>query len=398
MRARLSGMMFLQFFAWGAWYVTVGNYMMKAGMGSAVTWAYSVAPVAAILSPFILGMVADRFFAIERVMAVLHIVGSLILACAPRIESPGPFIGILFLHTLCYMPTLGLSSTIAFNHIVDQEKQFPLIRVFGSVGWVASNILVSKILHADETVLPLQIAAASGIVLGLYSLTLPHTPPPAKGRAISVRDILGLDALALLRNRSFFVFIVSSTLLCIPLATYQAFGPIFLNESGLTDPAFKMSFGQISEIIFMLTIPFFFRHLGVKKMFLLGLAAWVVRFSLFVLAAPTALFWMIMVGIVLHGFCYNFFFITGQIYVDRVVPAYLRGQVQGLLVLVTQGIGMLIGAQLAGRLFVHLVEDNPAGWQVFWAIPGVATALGMVLFALLFKVQANVITTADNNV
>jgi nucleoside transporter len=386
-------MMFLQFFVWGAWFVTVGNYMLKAEMGNAIGWAYSVGPIAAIVSPFLLGMAADRFFATERVLGILHIIGGIALFCSPMVvagaESAPLFIGMLFLHTICYMPTLGLTNTLAFHNITNQEKQFPLIRVFGTLGWIMANIVVSRIFHADETSLPLRIAGGVGVILGLYCFTLPHTPPPAKGQKISVRDLLCLDALSLLKQRSFLVFIVSSTLICIPLAAYYAYAPVFVNASGLADPAFKMSFGQMSEIFFMLVMPLFFARLGVKKMLLVGMFAWVARYGLFALGAPAGTLWMILMAIALHGVCYDFFFVTGQIYVDKAAPVALRGQAQGLLILVTQGIGMLVGAQVSAGLYARIVQGREAdvlqGWQQYWLIPCIAAAVIMVLFGVLFS-------------
>lgn len=387
--ARLSVMMFMQFFVWGAWFVTAGNYMLKADMGEAIGWAYSVGPIAAILSPFLLGMVADRFFATERVLGVLHMVGGLVLFCAPMAGSAPLFIVLLFLHAACYMPTLGLTNTLAFHNITNQEKQFPLIRVFGTLGWIAAGILVSKVLHADETALPFQVAGAAGLVLGLYSLSLPHTPPPAKGRKLALRDLLCLDALALLKNGSFLIFIFSSMLICIPLAAYYAYAPVFVNATGLSDPAFKMSFGQMSEIFFMLIMPLFFARLGIKKMLLIGMLAWVMRYGLFALGAPTGTLWMILSAIALHGVCYDFFFVTGQIYVDKEAPVALRGQAQGLLILVTQGIGMLVGAQVSAKLFRVFVQgrevDVLLGWRHYWLIPCIAAAVIMMVFALLFR-------------
>jgi nucleoside transporter len=249
--------------------------------------------------------------------------------------------------------------------------------------------MVSKVLHADETALPLQIGGGTGVLLGLYCLTLPHTPPNAKGEKISVRDLLCLDALSLLKKSSFLVFIVSSLLICIPLAAYYAYAPVFVNASGLSDPAFKMSFGQMSEIFFMLVMPFFFTKLGVKKMLLVGMLAWVIRYGLFVLGAPTGTLWMILVAIALHGVCYDFFFVTGQIYVDKEAPIALRGQAQGLLILVTQGVGMLMGAQVSAKLFSMFVQgrevDVLLGWRNYWLIPCIAAAVVMVIFALLFR-------------
>ena len=389
--ARLSAMMFLQFFVWGAWFVTAGNYMLKAGLADAIGWAYSVGPIAAILSPFLLGMVADRFFATERVLGLLHMVGGMVLFCVPMAGSAVPFIGLLFLHTVCYMPTLGLTNTLAFHHIANPEKQFPLIRVFGTLGWIVAGILVSKVLHADETAMPFRIAGGAGVLLGFYSLSLPHTPPPAKGEKMALRDLLCLDALALLKKPSFLVFVVSSMLICIPLAAYYAYAPVFVNATGLADPAFKMSFGQMSEIFFMLVMPLFFARLGIKKMLLAGMLAWVVRYGLFALGAPSGTLWMILMGIALHGICYDFFFVTGQIYVDKEAPVAVRGQAQGLLILVTQGLGMLVGAQVSAKLFSLFVRNRlvnvQLGWQHYWLVPCIAAAVVMLLFALFFRVR-----------
>ena len=390
---RLSIMMFLQFFVWGAWFVTAGNYMATVGLGKSISWAYSVGPIAAIISPFLLGMVADRFFSTERVLGSLHLLGGLALLAAPLIVS-GPatgslFISILLLHTLCYMPTLGLTNTLAFHHITNQEKQFPMIRVFGTIGWIAAGFVVSKWLHADKTALPFFIAGGSSILLGIYSFTLPHTPPQQKGKKVSVRDILCLDALALLKKPSFLVFIVSSMLICVPLAAYYAFAPVFVNDINLADPAFKMTFGQMSEIIFMLLMPLFFARLGVKKMLLIGMLAWVGRYALFAFGASSGTVLLILGGIALHGICYDFFFVTGQIYVDKAAPSALRGQAQGLLILVTQGIGMLVGAQLAGQLKAKYVAGSGdalvASWQHYWWILAALAGVITLLFFLFFR-------------
>ena len=390
--SRLSLMMFLEYFVWGAWYVTVGNYMARQGMTGAIDWAFTVAPIAAIISPFFLGMVVDRYFATERVLGVLHIAGGIALFASPIAAANGStvgFIGLLLLHTLCYIPTVGLTNSLAFHHITDQEKQFPLIRVFGTIGWIVAGILVSAVLHADETALPLRVGGIAGVLMGLYSFTLPHTPPPAAGEAPSWRAIVGLDALSKLRGRSFNVFMIASLLICIPLSAYYAYAPVFVNAAGIDNPAFRMSFGQMSEVLFMLVMPFFFVRLGVKWMLVIGMLGWVVRYVLFALAAPAEVIWMIMGGIVLHGICYDFFFVAGFIYVDKKATAAIRGQAQGLLVLATYGVGMLIGAQVAGLIFETVVPtgvDAPMGqWQAFWFIPAAFAAVVLIFFTLLFR-------------
>jgi len=395
--ARLSAMMFFQFFVWGAWYVTVGNFMVEEGMGDITHWAYTVGPLAAILSPFFLGMVSDRFFDVEKVLGVLHLLGGGALLIAPMFSSsPTTFIVVIGVHMLCYTPTLGLSNSLAFHNITNQEKQFPLIRVFGTIGWIVAGVFVSTILGADQTAIPFYVAGGAGIVLGLYSFTLPHTPPPAASqKAASFREIMGIDALSKLWSKSFNVFLISSMLICIPLAAYYNFAPIFVNDAGLADPAFKMTFGQMSEVLFMLAMPFFFRRLGVKWMLLIGMGAWVLRYALFALAAPAGVVWIILFGIVLHGICYDFFFVTGQIYVDKKSGPQIRSQAQGLLVLVTYGVGMFIGAQLSGWLYNYYKAGNEVmsleQWQSFWWVPAIFAGVIMLLFAVLFsdKVDAD---------
>ena len=423
---RLSIMMFLEFFVWGAWYVTVGNYMGAHGMGEVVFWAYTVGPIAAIISPFFLGMVADRFFATERVLSAMHLIGGAALIVAPFFTpqeggSHWPFIAILLVHMLCYMPTLGLTNTLAFHNLTNREKQFPIVRVFGTIGWIVANIVVSKGLNADKEIHQFYVAGGAAVLLAVVSLLLPHTPPPARGRAPSIRDMLGLDALVLMKKPSFAVFIISSFLICIPLAAYYNYAPVFADAAGFHNVAFNMSYGQMAEVVFMLLMPLFFMRLGVKWMLLLGMFAWVLRYGLFAGAADSGVLWMIVGGIVLHGICYDFFFVTGFIYVDKQAHAKIRGQAQGLLVLITQGLGMLIGAQLIGRLVNHFTVENAKAlaeqakalreqaaaatgvdaqslwdqatelllsandWQTIWLIPCIMAAVVAVAFWVLFR-------------
>lgn len=396
--ARLSIMMFLQFFVWGAWYVTIGNYMTAMGMADLTHWPYTVNPIAAIVAPFFLGLVADRYFAAEKVLGVLHVLGGVVMLLTPATTgNPSLFIGMLLAYNLCYMPTLGLTNTLAFHNITDQEKQFPLIRVFGTIGWIAAGLFISFVLvgfapegmKPDETALPLYTTAVASVLLGLYSFSLPHTPPQGRGEPMSVRAILGIDAFQTLKGRPFFVFLASSFLLSIPLAAYYNFAPIFVNASGVENVAATLSLGQVSEVVFMLLMPFFFRRLGVKWMLLVGMGAWVLRYALFALAAPDGLFWMIAFGILLHGVCYDFFFVTGQIYVDKKSTAAIRGQAQGMLVLVTYGLGMFIGAQVAGNVFNTFLDGattlDATEWASFWWIPALFAGVIMVLFGLLFN-------------
>ncbi len=395
--ARLSVMMFLQFFVWGAWYTSIAVYMTAEGMGNLTHWPYTVNPIAAIAAPFFLGLIADRYFSTEKVLGVLHLLGGLVMLLVPRLSgAPVAFILLLLLYNLCYMPTLGLANSLAFHNIQSQEKQFPLIRVFGTIGWIVAGLFISFALKAlvtagrlpEQTPMPIYTAAIASLLLGLYSFSLPHTPPPAAGQRVSIRSIVGLDALQQLGSKPFYVFIISSLLICIPLAAYYNFTQLFLEGTGFQNIAGTQTLGQMSEVVFMLLMPAFFARFGVKWMLLVGMGAWSLRYVLFALGAPDTIVWMIVLGILLHGVCYDFFFVTGQIYVDKKSTPQIRGQAQGMLVLVTYGIGMLIGAQVAGNLFNRFLGEASAltltQWRQFWFIPAAFAALVMVGFGMLF--------------
>ena len=310
--------------------------------------------------------------------------------------APAVFIVLLLLYNLCYMPTLGLANSLAFHHIQAQEKQFPLIRVFGTIGWIVAGLFISFVLRqlsgavpAEQTALPIYSTAIASVVLGLFSFSLPHTPPPGAGQPVSVRSIIGLDALTQLGDRAFFVFIAASFLLCIPLAAYYNFTQLFLGSAGVTKIAATQTLGQMSETGFMLLMPLMFARLGVKRMLMVGMAAWVLRYALFAVAAPNAIFGLIALGILLHGVCYDFFFVTGQIYVDKRSTPAIRGQAQGFLVLMTYGLGMFIGAQVAGRVYNSILGGATSltlqQWPSFWWLPAGFAAVVLVLFTLLFR-------------
>lgn len=400
-QTKLSIMMFLQFFVWGAWYTSIGIYMGKHGMPDLTHWPYTVNPIAAIIAPFFLGLVADRYFATEKVLGVLHIFGGITMLIVPMTTAiPGLFIGLLLLYNLCYMPTLGLSNSLAFHHIEDQEKQFPLIRVFGTVGWIVAGLVISYVLinftgggegvKAEETSSFLYMTGIVSIMLGLFSFTLPHTPPKGANLPVSARSIMGIDAFKKLGSPSFYVFVIASLLICIPLAAYYNFTQIYMEKTGFEKIAATQTWGQVSEVFFMLLIPFFFRKLGVKWMLIIGMAAWVLRYLLFAMAAPESVTTMIFAGIVLHGVCYDFFFVTGQIYVDKKSEPEIRGQAQGFLVLITYGVGMLIGAQITGKIFNSYLQEGESNlslmdWQQFWYIPAGLAAGVLLFFALAFR-------------
>ncbi len=406
-RVRLSAMMFLQFFVWGAWFVTLSTYLGQGlnFAGTDIGRAYTTMPWGAIVAPFLVGMIADRFFAAEKVLGVLHLVGAVLLWQSANVTSPRALFWVLLGYALCYNPTLALVNAVSFNQMKSPEKQFPAVRVFGTIGWIVAGLIVGS-LGLEATATPLRIAASCSALLGIFSFVLPHTPPKALGHKVTVRDVLGLDALTLMRNRSFAVFVIGSLLICIPLSFYYSFTNLFLNEMGVVNAAGKMTMGQMSEVFFMLVMPFFFVRLGVKKMMLVGMLAWAARYLLFAfgenasfsLGALTAdrlingliLVSMYYLGILLHGVCFDFFFVTGQIYVDNTAPKKIQASAQGFITLITYGVGMLIGAEISGRV-VEARQVMKAGaiaghhWQAIWLFPA-AMALGVViLFAALFN-------------
>ena len=351
-RLQLSVMMFLQFFIWGTWYVTAPNFLSTIGFGAAdFSWTYSVGPIAGMITPFFVGMIADRFFSAQNVLAILHLLGAALMSMASAQMTSGGTpdeINLIFFgYMLTYFPTLALTNTIAMKNMSDPEKEFPGIRVLGTIGWIFAGIALSWLKY-DTSINMFSLAAGSALLLGLISFFLPETPP-SEGGKVTFRQIIGLDALVLLKNRAYLFFIIASTLICIPLAFYYQIASRIVEMSDLPIGQ-TMSYGQMSEIFFMIVMPFFFARLGVKWMLAVGMFAWVARYVLFAIGAPDEIRWMIITGIVLHGICYDFFFVTGQIYTDKVADKPIRAQAQGLLVFFTLGLGMFIGAQVAGKI------------------------------------------------
>jgi nucleoside transporter len=386
----LSIMMFLEFFIWGAWYVTMSTFMTEAQMVSKIGLAYMLCPIAAIISPFFLGMVADRFFSSERVLAVLMLIGGAAMFFVPSAaqQSPGAFLLVILVHAMCYMPTLGLTNTIAFANMTNQEKQFPLVRVFGTLGWIVAGLIIS-FMGVDKTATPFMLAGGAAVIMGIFSFMLPHTPPPAKGKKASVGEILGADALALFKSPSFVVFALASFLICIPLAAYYSYAGRLVNDLGKPVGS-TMSIGQAAEVIFMLLMPMFFARLGVKWMLAVGMLSWVARYALFAAGAPHAVFALIVLGIALHGMCYDFFFVTGFIYTDKKASKDIRGQAQGLLVLITQGLGLGIGAYLTGEYFNSTVGGATGAaalmlYPKFWWACAAFALVVLVIFVLFFR-------------
>lgn len=430
-RLQLSTMMFLQFFIWGAWYVTAPNYLSLIGFtGSDFGWTYSVGPIAGMLTPFFVGMVADRFFSAQRVMACLHILGAVMMFVATTFMSggqPANLINVVFLgYMLAYYPTLALSNTIAMRQMEDSKREFPLIRVFGTIGWIVAGLALSW-LSWEKTIDMFYLCAGASLTLGVLSFFLPNTPPVSSGEPVSVRQILGLDALALLKDNSYRVFLGCSILICIPLAFYYQLASRVVEMVDLPI-AQTMSYGQMSEIVFMLVMPLLFARLGVKWMLVVGIACWVLRYALFALGAPAMTSWMILSGILIHGICYDFFFVTGQIYTDKVADRKIRAQAQGLLVFFTLGLGMFVGANVAGQIEerytseealeyraevqqvaaeiatldvatesaqlealtlqkqeFRTLELQSMNWQTIWGIPAAMASVVLLVFVLLFK-------------
>ena len=398
---RLCIMMFIQFFIWGAWYVTGPNYLETIGFEAEdFGWTYSVGPIAGMISPFLVGMIADRFLPSQIVLGILHLIGTAGMYVATTfmtVENPSPdTINIVFFcFMLSFFPTVAIVNTVAMSNIADTEKTFPMIRVFGTIGWIAAGLTVSW-LGADATIDQFYLAIGASAVMGLYSFTLPNTPPPAKGTPFSASQAIGLDAMSLLKDRSFFVFMIGSFLICIPLAFYYQMAARFITDAGMENPAAKMTLGQMSEVLFMLALPIFLKLYGIKTTLLVGMIAWVVRYAMFSFGADDGVVWMMVGGILLHGICYDFFFVTGQIYTDKIAPPEIRSQAQGMLVFFTLGLGMFIGALVAGKIeaaHTVMVEATEPGadpgkmveWASLWLKPAGMAAVVMLLFAFAFS-------------
>jgi nucleoside transporter len=388
-RLRLSSLMFLEYFIWGAWYVTMGTYLFTNFKADAIQVGSSYAnlSIAAIISPFFVGLIADRFFAAQKVLGVLHLMGAITLYYISTLGDFGSFWWLILLYTLLYMPTMALSNSISFGQLKDPGKEFPAIRVFGTVGWIVAGLMIS-FFGLENSVLTFRIAAFSSLLLGIFSFFLPNTPPKTNSDN-SLTAILGLDALVLFKNRSFLVFFISSIAICIPLSFYYSFTNSFLNDIGVSNTAGKMTLGQASEFFFMLAIPFLFRRLGVKKMLLIGIFAWVMRYLLFAYGNVGPNMWMLYAGIILHGICYDFFFVTGQIYTDAKAGSAIKNAAQGLITFATYGVGMMIGSYVSGFItesYSTTMDDETSyQWQQVWLVPACIAGFVLLTFAIFFK-------------
>lgn len=384
-------MMFLEFFVWGAWFVTLSTYLSEINFsGSQIGYTFLTNNIGAILSPFFIGMIADRYFQSEKVMGILHLIGGAVIFFASGITEVMALIFGLLLYNICYMPTIALANAVSFNQMKEPAKQFPKIRVWGTIGWIIAGLLITFIQlnffeNIEQSPVPMKMAAIGSIILGIYAFTLPNTPPRNVGKDVSIGDILGIKALKLLKERSFLIFVVSSMLICIPLAFYFNFTNLYLNDLGMMGAAAKQSMGQMSEVLFMILMPWFFVRLGVKRMLLVGIASWVLRYFLFASGNIGAGIWMIYLGILLHGLCYDFFFVSGQIYVDKKASRDIRASAQGLITLVTYGIGNGLGSIISGKIVDYCTIEGVRQWSTIWWIPAIFAAAVGLLFAFTFK-------------
>ncbi|BAO76130.1 putative nucleoside transporter yegT [Winogradskyella sp. PG-2] len=389
--------MFLEFFIWGGWFVTMGSFLGNnlSASGAETAMAYSTQSWGAIIAPFIIGLIADRFFNAEKILGILHIVGAVLMYLMSQTTDFSVFYPYVLGYMIAYMPTLALVNSVAFNQMNDPAKQFPHVRVWGTVGWILAGLVISFVFKWDSieniangmlsnTFLMVSIASA---ILGIFSFILPKTPPSiSKDDKVGLSDILGLDALKLLKDTNFLVFFISSVLICIPLAFYYQNISPFLTEYKVENSTAWASLGQMSEVLFMLLLPFFFKKYGFKKTILFGMLAWGIRYVLFAYGNAGDLFFMIVLGIALHGICYDFFFVSGQIYTDSKAGEKVKSAAQGLITLATYGVGMLVGFWVAGQIVdKNLISEGLHSWKDIWVFPAIFAGAVMLLFALLFK-------------
>jgi nucleoside transporter len=396
MTARLSAMMFLQFFIWGGWFVTLGTFLTNSlgATGGQIGMAFSTQSWGAIIAPFVIGLIADRFFNAERILAVLHLVGAVLLYQLYRAPDFSTFYPFVLVYMMIYMPTLALVNSVAFRQMSDPALEFSRIRVWGTIGWIVAGVVISFVFAWDSRAAissgglrnTFLMSAVASLLLGLYSFTLPRTAPLKGESSGGLKQMLGLDALGLLKDRSYLVFFIASILICIPLAFYYQNANPFLAEIGVTNPTAKMAIGQVSEVLFMLLLPLFIQRFGIKFALLVGMLAWALRYLLFAYGNNGDLAFMLFTGIALHGICYDFFFVSGQIYTDAKASERFRSSAQGLITLATYGLGMLIGFWVAGQVTDHYAA-TPGGhdWKSIWLFPaGFALAI-FFCFSLAFK-------------
>ena len=385
-KTQLSLMMFFQFFIQGSWYVTMGTYLGKTlgFSGMQIGLAYSTAAIASIISPVIVGMIADRFFSANRVLAFLNIVGSLLLLWLTRIESFTLFFPVLLLYSICFMPTMSLTNAISFSNLAEPTKEFSRIRLFGSFGWISAGLIISA-MGIETHATPFLIGAGISLLSGLYALVLPYKAPVKAAGKVTVRQILGFDAFKMTREKSFLILLIFSALICIPLAFYDTFTNLFIIGEGIENAAAAMSLGQIAEVVFLFSFPFFFRKLGYKGSIVGAMIAWIIMYGFFTLGAFTGETAFLYGVLPLHGFCFTFFFVAGQLYVDEKAPASLRNSAQGLIAFATYGVGKYGGTLIAGNVVDRYTVGDHYNWTAIWIVPLIMAAVFTVGFVLLFR-------------
>ncbi len=395
-RLQLSAMMFLNFFIWGVWFVTMGTYLMKGNIGASggqTGLAYGTQCLGAIIAPFIIGMIADKFFAAQKILGVLHLAGAVLLYLIATQDAFQSFYSLLLIYMVLYMPTLALVNSIALKQVSSAEKEFSGIRMWGTIGWIVAGLIIWWMAWEKDPAtlhITFQLAAIVAGLFGIYSFFLPDTPPPKAGQKTSVGEMLGLDALKVLKDKNYLIFFLASILICIPLAFYYGQTNVFLNEAGMQGAAGKMTFGQVAETVFLFLMPWFFARFGTKQMLLIGMLAWVARYALFAYGDAGTNSWMLFTGIVLHGICYDFFFVTGQIYTDQKAGPKVRSSAQGLITLATYGVGMYIGFYLAGQYVdKYKTSDGLHDWRNIWIFPCLFAAGVALLFFVFFRNDRN---------
>jgi nucleoside transporter len=391
---KLSVMMLLEYFIWGAWYVTMGTYMsvFLKSSGIQIGAAYSALAIATMISPFFIGLVADRYFAAQRIMGVLHVLGAGLLFLSTRISDNTVFYWVILLYSLLYMPTIALSNSIAFQQMTDPGKQFPWIRVFGTIGWILAGLLIG-FSGIEKTPATFYMATIASAVLGMISFILPNTPPKGKMNESSASAALGSDAFVLFKDKPYLIFFIAAILVCIPLSFYYGFANLFLNEVGMNNTAGKMILGQVSEAVFILAIPFLFNSIGVKKMLLLGMFAWILRYLFFAFGNADTGLWMLYAGIILHGICYDFFFVTGYMYTEKKAGEKIKNAAQGLFTFATYGAGMFIGTWFSGFTTDYYAVNNVHQWKEIWLVPVFIAAAVLLYFILFFKEKKHIPST-----
>ncbi|MFC0524727.1 MFS transporter [Pontibacillus salicampi] len=398
---RLSTMMFLQYFVLGTWFATIGLILSSHGLSTIVGTAYSVGGIAAILSPIIIGMITDRFFSSQKVLGVVNLLGAVVLWIMPEQiynSNASIFLILMFCYMLCYNPTYSLTNNVSFQNIKDTTKYFPIIRVCGTIGFIVAGLFIGTLGYSNSPI-SIQIGAVISALLGLYCFTLPDTPPPAKGKPLSIRDIFCVDAFSLLKKKYFFIFILGTVLLFIPKAAYQSYASVLLGDMQVSNIASVLTIGQMSEILFLLLMPLFFKRLGFKYMFIIGITAHLLRCVLFAFGASGEVVTLIFAGIALHGLCWDFFFVNGYIYTEKKAGPHMKSQAQGLLIMFTQGFGMFIGGAVSGFLYNNTVTGEGGSllsqWNSFWLYPASIALVVALIFLFFFHDK---VSNQENNV